>query len=231
MSGTDILEKEDNLTAEDVVKEPSCPPLDFQYRKKPVYDFVKRVGDIFCSLIAILILFLPLLIVAVIIMCVDFGNPFFKQKRVGKDGKVFEIYKFRSMYKDAEKRKAELEAQNEMDGALFKIKDDPRVLGKFGKFIRRFSIDELPQLLNILKGDMAVIGPRPFIISEQENFCDERLLVKPGLSCYWQINGKNSLSDEMSEYYDKKYIMDRSVLTDIKITFKTFAVVFKSDNS
>lgn len=232
MAATEVIEKEPVTTVtEDADSNSCCPQLDFKYTKKPVYDVLKRIGDILCSLIALTLLFLPLLIVAIIIVCIDFGNPFFKQARSGKDGKVFYIYKFRSMYKDAEKRKAELEEQNEMEGALFKIKDDPRILGKFGKFIRRFSIDELPQLINILIGDMSVIGPRPFVVSEQEKLCSERLLVKPGLSCYWQISGKNNLSDEMSQYYDKKYIMDRGVFTDIKIIFKTFAVVFKSDNS
>ncbi|MBE6837730.1 MAG: sugar transferase [Ruminococcus sp.] len=231
MSAVDVIENQDVVETPVQSEIEICPPLDFEFKKKPFYEFIKRVGDIFCSLLALVLLFLPLLVVAVIIMCVDFGNPFFSQERVGKDGKVFKIYKFRSMYKDAEIRKAELAEQNEVDSSLFKIKDDPRILGKFGKFIRKFSVDELPQLLNILKGDMSVVGPRPFIISEQENFCDERLLVKPGLSCYWQINGKNELSDAMSEYYDKKYIMDRSVLTDIGIVFKTFKVVIFSHNS
>lgn len=230
MSEVMLLEKEE--TAVEVkATESDCPELDFHYEKKPVFDFFKRLADIFLSLIALAFLLLPLLIVSIIIMCVDFGNPFFAHDRIGKDGKVFKIYKFRSMYKDAEKRKAELMEQNENDGALFKIKDDPRILGKFGKFIRRYSIDELPQLINILKGDMSIIGPRPFVPSEQELLSEDRLCVRPGLSCYWQINGKNSLSEEMSMYYDKKYIMDRSFATDIKIIFKTFAVVFKSNNS
>ena len=230
MSAVDLIEKQDEVLIPEKIEE-KCPELDFKYEKKPVYEVLKRLGDIICSALALLVLFLPLLIVALIIVCVDFGNPFFAQERAGKDGKTFKIYKFRSMYKDAENRKAELEEQNETDGALFKIKDDPRVLGKVGKFIRRFSIDELPQLLNILKGDMSVIGPRPFVIAEQQKLCNERLLVRPGLSCYWQVNGKNELSDEMSEYYDKKYIMDRSIWVDIKIIFKTIGVVFKCHNS
>lgn len=134
------------------------------------------------------------------------------------------------MYKDAESQKAQLMEANEAGGAVFKIKDDPRILGGVGKFIRKTSIDELPQLINILKGDMSIIGPRPFIPSEQEKLSEERLLVRPGLSCYWQINGKNALSAEMSDYYDKKYIMDRSFITDVKIIFKTIGVVFKSSN-
>ena len=233
MPATELLERDAVLT-EAVQKEQAetpCPPLDFHFEKKPVFSFFKRCADIFLSACALIVLSPLFLVVSLIIVCVDFGNPFFLQDRVGKDGKTFKIFKFRSMYKDAEKRKAELAQHNECDGALFKIKDDPRILGKVGKFIRKFSVDELPQLVNILKGDMSIIGPRPFVPQEQENLPDERLFVKPGLSCYWQINGKNELSQEWADYYDKKYIMDRSAAVDIKIIFKTFKVIFKSDNS
>lgn len=236
MSSVEILEKETlteqieniNLTKEKIDE---VPPLDFSYCEKPVFNVIKRAFDIFASLCALIILSPVLLVVAVIILIIDFGNPFFAQYRVGKNGKQFKIYKFRSMYKDAESQKESLREQNQCEGALFKIQNDPRILGKFGNFIRKSSIDELPQLLNILKGDMSVIGPRPFVPDEQEKLAKERLLVKPGLSCYWQISGKNRLSEEMSMYYDKKYIMDRSVATDLKIIFKTFGVIFKSSNN
>jgi lipopolysaccharide/colanic/teichoic acid biosynthesis glycosyltransferase len=172
-----------------------------------------------------------MLIACIAVMIKDPGNPFFSQERVGKDGKIFKIYKIRSMYKDAEEQKVLLMSQNESSGAVFKMRSDPRVLGRVGNVIRRTSIDELPQLINILKGDMSVIGPRPFVPDEQENIGTDRLLVKPGLSCYWQVSGKNSLSAEMSEYYDKKYIMDRSFFTDVKIIFRTIGVVFRIDNN
>lgn len=117
----------------------------------------------------------------------------------------------------------------EADGPTFKIENDPRIT-KIGSFIRKTSIDELPQLVNILKGEMSVIGPRPFVPSEQEKLPDQRLLVKPGLSCYWQIGGKNSLTVEEQLELDFKYIEDRSVATDLKIIFKTFAIVLRNDN-
>lgn len=212
-------------------RQSKTPELSFTYRKKPVFTAVKRGADIVLSLLALIVLSPLFIVVSVMIMLRDPGSPFFSQYRVGKDGKLFKMYKFRSMYKDAEERKAELMVKNEDNGANFKISDDPRVLGSVGKFIRKSSIDELPQLINILKGDMSVVGPRPFIPDEQDKLPKERLLVQPGLSCYWQINGKNELSQEMANYYDLKYIVDRSVLTDVKIIAKTFAVVLKSTNS
>lgn len=238
MSSVEVLERE-NITEIDTVitadekkiTDPNVPQLDFEYKEKSVFHAVKRTFDVIASLCALILLSPLFLIVIVAIMIIDFGNPFFAQIRIGKDGKAFKMYKFRSMYKDAEARKDALRQHNQCDGALFKIDNDPRVLGKFGKFIRKSSIDELPQLVNILKGDMSVIGPRPFVPDEQEKLAKERLFVKPGLSCYWQINGKNSLSEEMAMYYDKKYIMDRSVTTDLKIIIKTFGVIFKSSNS
>lgn len=233
MSSVELLDKENvQIDVENDVKiQENVPQLDFKFEKKPVFHVLKRAFDIVASLGALIILLIPMLIIVIAIMIRDFGNPFFAQDRVGKDGKVFRMYKFRSMYKNAEEHKEKLRAQNECDGALFKIENDPRILGKFGNFIRKSSIDELPQLLNILKGDMSVIGPRPFVPDEQAKLCDERLLVKPGLSCYWQINGKNKLSEEMSMYYDKKYIVDRSVATDLSIIFKTFGVLFTGKNS
>lgn len=212
-------------------KQQKMPAPEFTYRKKPIYTAVKRGMDIVLSLLSLIVLSPLFIAVSAMIFIRDPGNPFFSQYRVGKNGKLFKMYKFRSMYKDAEERKAELMAKNEDNGANFKISDDPRILGAVGKFIRKSSIDELPQLINILKGDMSVIGPRPFIPNEQDKLPKERLLVQPGLSCYWQINGKNDLSQEMANYYDLKYIVDRSLLTDVKIIVKTFAVVLKSTNS
>ncbi len=235
-------DRKDYINASDVIKtinfdisarRPSTktPALKFKYKEKPVFTAVKRIADIVLSLLSLIVLSPLLIAVSVLIIIRDPGNPFFMQYRVGKDGKLFKMYKFRSMYKDAEERKAELMAKNEDNGVNFKISDDPRILGFVGKFIRKSSIDELPQLINILKGDMSVVGPRPFVPNEQDKLPKERLLVQPGLSCYWQINGKNDLSQEMANYYDLKYIVDRSFLTDLKIIVKTFAVVLKSTNS
>ncbi len=208
----------------------SVPELEFEYKEKKCYEVIKRALDLLLSLCALIVLSPLLIIVCIAVIIKDPGNPFFKQKRVGKDGKLFYMYKIRSMYKDAEEKKEQLLDLNECDAAFFKIKDDPRILGRLGKFLRKSSIDELPQLVNIVKGDMSIVGPRPFVADEQSQMAKERLLVKPGLSCYWQIYGKNMLSAEMSEYYDKKYIMDRGFLIDLKIIFKTFGVLFSKNN-
>lgn len=199
------------------------------FTKKPVYDFFKRAFDIVCSLFALIILSPVLLIVAVIIMIDDFGNPFFVQERIGKNLKPFKMIKFRSMYKDAEKRKAELMQHNEYADVHFKMENDPRIT-KVGNFIRKTSLDELPQLINIVKGDMSIIGPRPFIRVEQEQLPDERLLVKPGLSCYWQISDTAKMTNEEQLELDYKYIRERSFATDIKIIFMTVGVVLGSKN-
>lgn len=181
--------------AEIIVTERTWDGREVEYKEKRVYSFIKRAFDITASLLALILLSPLFLIVMLLIFVTDPGNPFFVQQRAGKDCKMFNIYKFRSMHKDAEKRKKDLLIHNEADGPTFKIENDPRIT-KIGSFIRKTSIDELPQLINILKGEMSVIGPRPFIPSEQEKLPSQRLLVKPGLSCYWQIGGKNSLPVE-----------------------------------
>ncbi len=197
--------------------------------EKPVYEKVKRISDIICSTLALTILSPVLLLTAVLIVADDFGTPFYTQERIGKDGKPFKIYKFRSMYLNADERRKELLKLNEGSGATFKMKKDPRIT-RVGNIIRRTSIDELPQLLNILKGDMSVIGPRPFIPSEQANLPDDRLSVLPGLSCYWQIGGKNELSLAQQVALDRKYIKERSLLTDVKIVLKTIVHVLTGKN-
>lgn len=202
---------------------------DVGLKEKKVYDFVKRAFDICASVLALIVLSPVFIIVSLLIFVTDLGNPFFVQDRVGKNGKVFRIYKFRSMYKNAEAMRDSLLEHNEADGPTFKITNDPRVT-KVGAFIRKTSIDELPQLINILKGEMSVVGPRPFIPKEQAELSDLRLLVKPGLSCYWQIGGKNSLTMDEQLELDFKYIRERSVAVDCKIIFKTLSVIFKNDN-
>lgn len=203
-----------------------------EFVKKPVFDVMKRIGDVLCSLLALIVLSPVFIVVSLIIVIDDFGNPFFAQRRVGKDGKVFKMLKFRSMYMDAEKRRNDYLKENEADGPLFKIKNDPRIT-KVGAFIRKTSIDELPQLINILKGDMSIIGPRPFVTYEQENFTEyqnKRHLIKPGLSCYAALDSTSHDDFDKWIEYDLKYLKERSVLTDIKIIFATVGVVLGRKN-
>lgn len=197
--------------------------------EKSIYDVLKRVSDVFCSALALVVLSPLLLITMLVIVIDDFGTPFYKQTRIGKDDKSFTIYKFRSMRLDADEHRTELLEQNNSNGVTFKMEHDPRIT-RVGKFIRKTSIDELPQLINILKGDMSVVGPRPFIPNEQALLPKDRLLVKPGLSCYWQICGKNNLSVEEQIELDLKYVKERSFFVDLKIILKTFVVIFKKEN-
>jgi lipopolysaccharide/colanic/teichoic acid biosynthesis glycosyltransferase len=198
-------------------------------RRDRKYWFVKRLQDILLSLLALAVLW-PLLLVVSLIIVIDSpgAGPIFSQERVGRNGKTFRFYKFRSMIPNADKQLDQLLEQNEMDGPVFKIKDDPRIT-KFGKFIRRTSIDELPQLWNILKGDMSIVGPRPATPREVEMYDayeKQRLYVTPGLTCYWQIQPhRNGISFEKWLELDIQYIEDRSFLTDWKIIFKTFGAV------
>lgn len=199
-----------------------------QAESRLFYRICKRFMDVVCSAAALAVLSPIFLAVAVAIKLEDKGPVIFTQNRTGKDGRVFRMYKFRSMYVDAEKRRSELLARNEADGPLFKIADDPRVT-KVGRFIRRTSIDELPQLVNILKGEMSIVGPRPLVTYEQ-NQCTEyqaqRLLVKPGLTCIWQVSGRSDTSfDELIEM-DLEYIRNQSLWLDIKLILKTVVVVF-----
>ena len=205
--------------------------LSFEYEAKPSYDVVKRLFDIVSSLAALVVLFPFLVIVAIVILIDDNkGSPIFSQIRCGKNGKYFKIYKFRTMCCDAESKLEALQKKNEMDGPVFKIKDDPRVT-KVGKFLRSSGIDELPQLLNILKGDMSVVGPRPALPKEVEQYNQAqrvRLKVIPGLTCYWQIEpDRNSITFDEWVRMDRKYIAERSVLVDIKIILKTVVAVVK----
>ena len=193
------------------------------------YRFFRRLQDIVLSLLALLVLWPVLLVIAIIIVLDSPGaGPIFVQTRVGKNGKEFRFYKFRSMCPNAEAKLEELLDQNEMEGPAFKIKEDPRIT-RFGKFIRATSIDELPQLINVLRGDMSIVGPRPPLPREVEQYNEyyrQRLLVTPGLTCYWQITPhKNELSFDQWVELDLKYINERSFLTDWKIIFKTFGAV------
>jgi exopolysaccharide biosynthesis polyprenyl glycosylphosphotransferase len=185
---------------------------------------IKRLFDILVSALALLVLMPVFLMVALAIRLESPGDVFFKQKRVGRWGQLFTIWKFRSMYVDAEERKAELMANNEMQGGvIFKMKDDPRVT-RVGRFIRKTSIDELPQLWNVLVGDMSLVGPRPPLPSEvnQYSLSDRRRLeVIPGITCIWQVSGRSEIPFEQQVELDVQYIQSQSLWTDLKILLKT----------
>jgi len=190
---------------------------------KNTYYFFKRVIDIIGSLFGLILLSPIFLIVSLMIKKEDSEGPvFFSQNRVGRNGKLFKMYKFRSMCIDAEKRLELLLEHNEIDGPMFKIKDDPRVT-KIGKFIRKTSIDELPQLWNVLKGEMSLVGPRPPLlreVKEYSSYDSQRLLVKPGCTGLWQVSGRSSVGFDEMIYLDLKYIKNQSILSDLKIMLK-----------
>ena len=202
--------------------------------EKKVYLFLKRIVDILGSGIGLIVLSPVFLIVALAIKIEDSkGSVLFSQKRVGQHGKEFNMYKFRSMVSNAEELKEKLLKQNEMSGPMFKMKNDPRIT-KVGKFIRKTSIDELPQLLNVLKGEMSLVGPRPSLPKEVikfEPWMLERLDVKPGLTCYWQVMGRNDIDFEDWMKLDIKYVHDRNFWLDIKLIFKTFFVLFGDESA
>lgn len=200
------------------------------WRSKPLYyKFIKRTFDIAASCLALVVLS-PLLLVTSIAIMIDDGWPvLFSQYRTGKDMKKFMFYKFRSMYKDAPERLKELMDKNEQSGPAFKIKNDPRIT-RCGHFIRRYSIDELPQLVNIIKGDMSIVGPRPILDFQMEaadRYDQQRMAVRPGLTCYWQIGGRANVSWDEWVQLDFQYIRDMSLWTDLKIILKTIPAVFK----
>ena len=193
---------------------------------------IRRIQDVCFSLFTLLILFLPMLIVALVIWLDDpKGSPIFTQIRIGQNGEEFRLYKFRSMYQNAEKQLESLLDENEMDGPVFKIKKDPRIT-RVGSFIRRTSIDELPQLVNVLRGDMSIVGPRPALPREVVQYDDyqrQRLLVRPGLTCFWQIQpNRNDMHFDEWVALDLKYIKQPSFLTDWWIIFKTVGAVFRA---
>lgn len=194
----------------------------------------KRFLDILLSLVGIIFLLPVIVIIAILIKLEDSkGTVLFKQVRVGKDGRHFHMYKFRSMVSNAEELKKQLIDENEASGPVFKIKNDPRVT-KLGKFLRKTSIDELPQLINVLKGDMSLVGPRPPLPEEVKHYSlihKQRLSVLPGLTCYWQVSGRSNISfDEWMEL-DLKYIRERNIRVDILLIIKTLTVFLGSKNA
>ena len=199
--------------------------------RKKYYWVGRRAQDIFFSLLALIVLAIPMAVVALIIWIDSPGaSPIFSQDRVGRNGKIFKFYKFRSMVPNAESKLKEVLNQNEMDGPVFKMKNDPRIT-RVGRFIRKASIDELPQLVNILRGDMSIVGPRPALPREVEQYTDyerQRLFVTPGLTCYWQIQpNRNELSFDKWVELDLQYIQERSFWVDWKIIWKTVGAVLR----
>ncbi|USK77552.1 sugar transferase [Peribacillus frigoritolerans] len=198
------------------------------------YLRMKRLLDIFGSIIGLILLSPIFLIVAIMIKIEDPKGPvFFKQARVGKGETEFQMYKFRSMVSNAEEQLKDLLALNEVSGAMFKMKNDPRIT-KIGKFIRRTSIDELPQLWNVFKGEMSLVGPRPPVlreIVEYSPYDKQRLLVTPGCTGLWQVSGRSNLTFNMMVELDLKYINQRTIYFDMKIIFKTLFVLFGSKDA
>ncbi len=189
----------------------------------------KRAFDLVVSLLALLILSPFLLIIYILIFIDDpHGSPIFRQKRVGRHGKLFTMYKFRTMVCNAEELKKQLETQNEMDGPVFKIKNDPRIT-RMGHFLRTTSIDEILQLVNVVKGDMSLVGPRPPLPDEVAKYDDYqklRLVVTPGLTCIWQTaSDRNDIPFDEWVEMDIDYIEHRTMLMDLKVLFKTALVV------
>ena len=189
------------------------------------YWVLRRAQDIVFSLLALILLApMALLISLAIVLDSPGDGAIFRQRRVGRDGKLFWLYKFRTMCPDAEEQLNELLSQNQMDGPVFKIEGDPRIT-RVGRFLRKTSLDELPQLLNVLRGDMSIVGPRPALPREVELYSDyqrQRLYVTPGLSCYWQIAPhRNEMSFDEWVALDLKYIQERSFWVDWKVIFLT----------
>ena len=196
---------------------------------------IKRFVDLSCTSIALILLSPVFLFCAIAVKISDPKGPvIFKQTRVGRNGKLFTMYKFRSMYVDAEERKQQLMAKNETGGKTFKMKNDPRIY-PVGRVLRKFSLDELPQFINIIKGDMSIVGPRPPIpseVAEYEPWHRMRLSVTPGLTCIWQVSGRSNIPFEGQMRLDNDYIRrDGKIGEDIKLILKTFKVVFKGDGA
>ncbi|MED4254029.1 MULTISPECIES: sugar transferase [Priestia] len=208
--------------------------LENKVNNKLVYSKAKRSIDVIGAILGLLILLPIFLVIGILIKIEDPKGPvFFKQVRVGKDGSEFNMYKFRSMVTDAEEKLAELLTLNQVSGAMFKMKNDPRVT-KIGRFIRKTSIDELPQLWNVLKGEMSLVGPRPPLlreVNEYTNYQMQRLLVTPGCTGIWQASARSSVGFEEMVEMDLYYIRNRSLFLDFKIILKTVTVFLGSKNA
>ena len=198
-----------------------------------VYHGIKRIFDIVAATCGIVLLSPLMIIIAVLIKTEDHGPIFYKQVRVGKNGKTFKMYKFRSMFVNADKMLAKLKEHNDVEGPMFKMKDDPRIT-KVGHFIRKHSLDELPQFLNVLRGDMSLVGPRPPLPSEVEEYSEydkQRLFVMPGCTGLWQATERNEVGFNEMVQLDIEYIQKAGFLFDLWIIWKTVEIVIKPNGS
>ena len=217
-----------------MLKDKSCPELVFwddneQQSKTNIYLVGRRVQDIVFSILAMIVLS-PIMLITMIAILIDdpSGSPIYRQQRCGRDGKRFAMFKFRSMHMGAEARLNDLLKDNERDGPAFKMKEDPRIT-RVGRFIRKTSLDELPQLWNVLIGEMSIVGPRPPLpreVVKYTKFQKQRLCIRPGITCYWQFQpNRHAVPFEEWVRLDLKYIRERSFWVDWKIILKTFKVV------
>ncbi|MGM0214814.1 sugar transferase [Enterococcus sp. AZ109] len=199
-----------------------------------LFGWGKRLLDVLISVFGLVVLFVPLAMIALLIKIEDPAGPvFFTQKRVGLNGESFTLYKLRTMSVGAEEQLGELLAQNEIQGPMFKMKNDPRIT-RIGRFLRKFSIDEFPQLINVVKGNMSIVGPRPALLHEVEQYSNHhrlRLLVKPGCTGIWQVSGRNNLHFEEMVNLDLFYIKQARLFLDVKIMFKTLLVIITRDGA
>ena len=198
------------------------------------YRCVKRVFGIIASTFALILISPILLIISICIKIDDPCGPvFYTQTRVGKDEKLFKMIKFRSMVSNADELLENLRQKNEINGAMFKIKNDPRIT-RVGRIIRKYSLDELPQLINVIKGDMSIVGPRPPLPSEVAKYTDydrQRLMVTPGATGLWQVGGRNDVDFDTMVQLDLEYIQHRSIMLDLKIMFKTVVIMIKPNGA
>lgn len=221
----DFDEKALDLLSEGVRETLKCS--DVKVNGGLMYAFFKRLIDIVLSFCGIVVLLIPMIIIGLIVFFQDGGKPIFSQVRLTKNGKIFHMYKFRSMCVDAEEKFCQVQKENETDGVAFKSENDPRIT-KFGKFIRKTSLDELPQLFNILRGDMSIIGPRPPLPREVVLYTPKhmnRLLVKGGLACTAQCEGRSEMEFEKWVESDIEYIENRTLWVDLKLFLRTIGVV------
>lgn len=202
--------------------------------KQYIYIFIKRCFDVIASSLGLIILSPFFLIIAICIKIDDPNGPiFYSAYRIGKNEKPFKMFKFRSMITDADKLKDALMTQNEVSGAMFKLKSDPRITN-VGRIIRKYSLDELPQLANVLQGKMSLVGPRPPLEAEVKSYTDfdkQRLLVKPGCTGSWQVGGRNDVSFDEMVKLDLHYICTRSIWLDLKIILKTIIIMIKPNGA
>ena len=207
--------------------------VEYRYEERRAYSFVKRVFDFIASMLFLVLFFWVFLAIAIAIKLDDGGPVFYISNRVGRFGKEFRFYKFRSMQADAESQIKDLEQLNEQSGHLFKIKDDPRIT-RVGRFLRRTSLDELPQIFNIFKGDISFVGSRSPLPREVAKYTPEamqRLSIIGGLTCYWQISGRSTIDFDGMLALDERYIRERGVLTDLKILVLTIPAVIRGDGA